>query len=136
MKNKRSVVFIIKVYNKFLVGKSNKHHSYFYNKLHFPGGKIEDGETAVQAMIREAKEEVNIDVTEYTHLGESYTNKGTHLDWYLITDFNSCPTQTDSDLYDIKFITLEDVKATMPLLEPFIIKHLENIHDNETDRIG
>lgn len=41
-------------------------------KLNLPGGRIEDGETAEQAAIREIKEEANIDATDVTLIGSMH----------------------------------------------------------------
>ena len=54
------VAAIIKVDNKFLClqrGESN--YDYVSFKYEFPGGKIENGESRPQALIREIKEELN-----------------------------------------------------------------------------
>ncbi len=41
-------------------------------KLNLPGGRIEEGETAEQAAIREIKEEANIDATDVTLIGSMH----------------------------------------------------------------
>ncbi len=62
-KNLKIVVSIalINSENKILLSKrpEKKHMSGFWE---FPGGKVEDGETPKKALIREVKEELNIDI--------------------------------------------------------------------------
>ena len=46
-------------------------------KLNLPGGRIEVGETAEQAAIREIKEEANIDATDTTFIGSIHYAEST-----------------------------------------------------------
>lgn len=57
----------------------------------FAGGKVETNETAEQAVIRELKEEIGIEVTElmpFIHLAHDYTDKALKFDFFVITNFN------------------------------------------------
>ena len=56
----------------------------------FAGGKVEQNETAEQAVIRELHEEVGIDVTELVHflsLDHDYPDKSLKFDFFLVTAF-------------------------------------------------
>ncbi|GMO34494.1 MAG: (deoxy)nucleoside triphosphate pyrophosphohydrolase [Termitinemataceae bacterium] len=63
-------------------------------KWEFPGGKCEDGETKIQALLREIKEEFDVEITVGKKLAEgNFENKGVkhHLEAYAVsflsTDF-------------------------------------------------
>lgn len=56
----------------------------------FAGGKVESGETAEQAVIRELHEEVGIEATALEHfmaLEHDYPEKALKFDFFLITAF-------------------------------------------------
>lgn len=60
----------------------------------FAGGKVELGETAEQAVIRELDEEVGIQATEVEHLMKlehDYPDKALEFDFFLIRSFNGEP---------------------------------------------
>ena len=50
----------------------------------FPGGGIELGETEEQAVRRELREELNLEVEPVRQLWRSYTRSGVHLHWWLV----------------------------------------------------
>lgn len=60
MKEIKVVAAIIQKENKILATKRG--YGEFINMWEFPGGKIESGETKEQALIREIKEELNIEI--------------------------------------------------------------------------
>lgn len=60
MKEIKVVAAIIQKENKILATKRG--YGEFINMWEFPGGKIEPGETKAEALIREIKEELNIEI--------------------------------------------------------------------------
>ena len=60
MKEIKVVAAIIQKENKILATKRG--YGEFINMWEFPGGKIEPGETKEQALVREIKEELNIEI--------------------------------------------------------------------------
>lgn len=60
MKEIKVVAPIIQKENKILATKRG--YGEFINMWEFPGGKIESGETKEQALVREIKEELNIEI--------------------------------------------------------------------------
>lgn len=61
MKEIKVVAAIIQKENKILATKRG--YGEFINMWEFPGGKIESGETKEEALIREIKEELNIEIS-------------------------------------------------------------------------
>lgn len=61
MKEIKVVAAIIQKENKILATKRG--YGEFINMWEFPGGKIESGETKMQALVREIKEELNIEIS-------------------------------------------------------------------------
>ena len=59
---------ILNKYQILSVQRPSNKFDYISNKFEFPGGKIEDEETQVEALNRELKEELNFDATIGKHL--------------------------------------------------------------------
>lgn len=71
MENKKHIVAItalIKQGDRVLVIKRNQNEVAYPGKWAFPGGKVERGETVSEALFREVKEEVGLDVEEHSML--------------------------------------------------------------------
>ena len=66
-------------------------HLHMGGRWEFPGGKVEDNETIQQAMTRELKEELDIEVKSMEPLIEvrhDYGDKQVFLDTWFVTEFS------------------------------------------------
>ena len=62
----------------------------FYNQRHkvweFPGGKVEEGETDVEALKREWREELNCEIIVNQYFDSHYSeSEGWEINYYMIT---------------------------------------------------
>ena len=71
MKKINVAAAVLKKNNKYFIAKRNKdkHLGGYYE---FPGGKQDDNETLEETVIREIKEELNVDITVDSKLGEEH----------------------------------------------------------------
>ncbi|WP_434927439.1 8-oxo-dGTP diphosphatase MutT [Shewanella sp. HL-SH8] len=86
-----AVGVIINQDNHILLAKRHG-HLHQGGKWEFPGGKVEVSETVTEALIRELKEEVNLDVTTsipFMDIIHDYPDKHVRLDIHLVTDFSN-----------------------------------------------
>lgn len=91
----------------------------------FPGGKIENGETPEEALIRELYEEMSIKIKVKKYVGESIYNYGegkiVSLKGFMAKIEEGNIRLTDHDQY--KWVTLKEIKnykiapADIPLIE-------------------
>ncbi|OCH14081.1 8-oxo-dGTP diphosphatase MutT [Aliivibrio sp. 1S128] len=94
----------------------------------FPGGKVEEGESAEQAIIRELNEEVGILSTELTifeSLNYDYPEKSLYFDFFTVTKFESEPYGKEGQqglwvpITDLKHYSFPE--ANIPVLEKVIL---------------
>lgn len=81
MKEIKVVAAIIQKENKILATKRG--YGEFINMWEFPGGKIESSETKEQALVREIKEELNIEI--------SVDKFAIDIEYQYLTFIYSCP---------------------------------------------
>ena len=73
--------------NKYFIAKRNK-DKHLGGYFEFPGGKQEDNETLEKTVIREIKEELNVDITVDRKLGEEHYSDekiNVHLHYFFCT---------------------------------------------------
>ena len=98
------------------------------NYYDIPGGKVEENESAIDASIREFKEETGIEVINQKYKGNviiEYPNMVFDFDIYLVNDYKGNPQEFDEN-YSM-WINIEDLlneNKKFPSVE--IIKYLEN----------
>ena len=66
----------------------------FQGLWEFPGGKIDNGESAPQALSRELAEELGIEVTEcapFMNLRHEYDDRVVTIEFFIVSDWNSEP---------------------------------------------
>lgn len=97
---KVAVAVIVDAQQRILVTQRPMHapHGGYWE---FPGGKLEDDEPAEQALIREIKEEVGLDIHHYQRLGQinhQYSDRHVELIIFLVTHFDGTATALEGQL--------------------------------------
>lgn len=86
------------------------------NCYEFVGGKVDEGETPVQALIRECQEELNITITKQrkiTQLTHDYADKRVCLHVFLVTDYQG--QEQGAEAQTIEWIDAKRLKTlSMP----------------------
>ena len=104
--------------------KTNKNMNYY----DIPGGKIEENESAIDASIREFKEETGIEIINQKYKGNvivEYPNMIFDFDIYLVNDYKGNPQEFDEN-YSM-WINIEDLlNENKKFPSVAIIKYLEN----------
>ncbi len=105
-----AVGVIINSQNEILIAKRHQ-HLHQGGKWEFPGGKIEDGESAEQALIRELKEEVDLETNAsepFMTQSFDYPDKQVFLDIRLVTDFTGNAKGLEGQ--EVKWVSEADIR--------------------------
>ncbi|MBN2246189.1 MAG: (deoxy)nucleoside triphosphate pyrophosphohydrolase, partial [Candidatus Aminicenantes bacterium] len=126
-----AVVGIIRNAEKFLIQKRPA-HGLLADLWEFPGGKRKPGETLIQTLHREIKEELNRGVKEENYLitvDHAYTHFRVKLHAFecVLADY---PDSEDSK--NIKWVSLKEMRSfPFPSGSVKIIRHLEKIYSDQ-----
>ncbi len=83
----------------------------------FPGGSIEPGESAEQAVVREVAEELNLRVSNPQLIWRSVTAWGTHLDWLVVDRVSeSIPVGNPAEVAEWMWIGPDELLRRQDLL--------------------
>lgn len=88
------VVAAVIIHNKKIlcVQRGPAKYDYISLKWEFPGGKLEEGETKLEAIVREIKEELHMDILVDAFL---MTVHHSYADFHLTMDTFLCSSETD-----------------------------------------
>ena len=90
MKDIKVSVGVVLQNNKVLVARRHN-HQHQGGLWEFPGGKIEEGEMPIDALKRDLKEEVNIDIhdaEQVLNINHDYSDKAVELIIFQVTNFS------------------------------------------------
>jgi 8-oxo-dGTP diphosphatase len=95
-KDPATLVFVVKDASVLLI---HKKRGLGAGKINAPGGRLEPGETPLEAAIRETREEVGITPLELSYAGlnlfQFTDDYSIHVDVFKATDFDGEATETD-----------------------------------------
>lgn len=85
----------------------------------FPGGKVEDGESYQETLIREYKEEFGVDVTVGRHIADASFQHGAktvNLEAFEVFFSEDVQKFILSEHTEVKWVAIEDIK-TLPFVD-------------------
>ncbi|MBT8106934.1 MAG: 8-oxo-dGTP diphosphatase MutT [Gammaproteobacteria bacterium] len=102
----------------------------FHGLWEFPGGKIADGETAVEALSRELAEELGIEITScasFMNLRHEYDDRIVTIEFFIVSNWNSEPVGREGQA--LRWVPREQLDAAelLPADVP-VIEALRNHH--------
>ena len=105
------VIGIIKNTENQVLITRRKENSHLGGLLEFPGGKINVNETSIQALSRELKEELNINLLESSELIQipfEYPDRNVFLNVYYVNDYSGSIQANESQELEWKDISVLD----------------------------
>ena len=96
-------------------------------KICFPGGSVEPGETIEAAVVRELREELDLDVRPLRELWQCTIRSGTRLHWWLVELSANSVVQPDPNEVDtfawLKINQIKRLKDLLPSNADFFVAY-------------
>lgn len=109
--------------NEFLMLQYDEYHDF---KWHFPGGRLDEGEEAMQGLIREVKEEVNLEIYDlkpvYTKI---FTEERKYGVFFLAKVKEPYKVEISNEHQKFKWFKYEEIE-TIDFWQNFYKKILKN----------
>lgn len=115
MKTKNVSVALVEKEGKILMGMKAPDVGPYPNTWRLPGGKIEDGESEVDALIREVKEETNLDVDSYERIGTYEDDEPdkhgelTHWKFHIYKVLPAGELKSSDEFPEVKWFDIKDL---------------------------
>ncbi len=102
----------------------------FHGLWEFPGGKIDSGETAAEALSRELAEELGIEVTEcspFMNLRHEYDDRVVTIEFFIVSEWSSEPVGREGQA--LRWVATDALDANellpadMPVVEALQRRH-------------
>lgn len=95
----------------------------FHGLWEFPGGKIDAGETAPQALSRELAEELGIEVTacsSFMNLRHEYDDRIVTIEFFIVSGWNCQPIGREGQ--ELRWVTAESLQSheLLPANQPVV----------------
>lgn len=101
------------------------------DRWEFPGGKLEEGETAQTGLVRELQEEIGITATEFSHrtdIDHRYEDKHVRLHFWDVTAFTGTPRGVEGQ--ELRWATLAQLASLQfPDANRAIVDELCGLHN-------
>jgi 8-oxo-dGTP diphosphatase len=115
--NRRGAVAVIRHADRLLVIRRSQ-HVVAPGAYCFPGGGIEADETVEMALVRELREELNVDVLPLRPIWRSVTPWRVELDWWLVRLApDADPRPTPAEVESFHWHTIGELSGLPDLLE-------------------
>lgn len=95
-------------------------------KYGFPGGKLEEGETPEQAVIRETDEELGATPANLKYIAtySALTPEGRGIEMYVFTGSVSDDIKPTNEIAELHWLTYQQMADRIDLLTPMTIEHI------------
>ena len=96
------------------------------SKYGFPGGKLEEGETPLQAVHRETEEELGATPTNVNYLqtSKALTPEGLEIEMHIFGGTVHDEIEPRHEIKELHWLTYEQMAANLDLLTPMTIEHV------------